>query len=119
MAGIPIREELEGISFAPLLSDCDREWKTAVFSQFLREGIWIAPDGVEYMGRCIRTERYRCVEWKKHGSDKLVARELYDETADPQENTNIADSPEHRELIAELATQLKSGWKSALPKTDR
>ena len=116
LANVPNREELEGTSFVPLLSDCKRKWKNAVFSQFLREGIWIAPDGVEYMGRCIRTARYRYIEWKKRNSDGLVARELYDRHADPHENDNIADLPENREVIAKLATQLKAGWQAAIPK---
>lgn len=115
LADIPIRNELEGTSFAPLLSDCERPWKSAVFSQFLREGIWIAPDGVEYMGRCIRTERYRYVEWNVHGKEKIVARELYDQTTDPGENTSIADLPENRKIIVDLAARLKSGWKAAVP----
>jgi arylsulfatase A-like enzyme len=116
LAMVPIREELEGTSFVPLLSDRKRKWKNAVFSQFLREGIWIAPNGVEYMGRCIRTERYRYVEWKKRNSDDLVTRELYDHHAGPHENDNVADLPENREVIAKLATQLKAGWQTAVPK---
>ena len=63
MAGLNVPQQLEGTSFVPLLNDCTRPWKTAAFSQFLREGIWVAPDGVEYMGYSIRTERYRYVAW--------------------------------------------------------
>lgn len=115
LANVPKRDELEGTSFAPLLSDSSQPWKKAVFSQFLREGIWIAPDGVEYMGRCVRTERYRYVEWKKRDSDDLQARELYDLKLDPEENNNIADQPENLEIIANLADQLSAGWKAAVP----
>lgn len=117
LADLPLREELEGTSFAPLLDDCTRPWKKAVFSQFLRDGIWVAPDGVDYMGRCLRTERYRYVEWKKKESDELIARELYDQRTDPQENNNIAELPENEEAVERLAAELKAGWQAAVPKS--
>jgi choline-sulfatase len=116
LAKVPKRDELEGTSFAPLLSDCSQPWKKAVFSQFLREGIWVAPDGVTYMGRCVRTERYRYVEWKKQDSDELTARELYDLKVDPEENNNVADLPVNADVIASLAQQLNAGWKAAAPR---
>ncbi len=117
LAQIPVRNELEGTSFAPLLDNRALAWKKAVFCQFLREGIWVAPDGVTYMGRCIRTERYRYVEWKKPDSNVVTARELYDLDSDPQENDNIAEQPARQELIADLARQLKAGWRAALPES--
>lgn len=116
LANIPLPDELEGTSFVPLLTNRDLPWKKAVFSQFLREGIWVAPDGVTYMGRCVRTNRYRYVEWKKHNSDDITARELYDLNSDPQENNNIADLPKNVNVIAEMAAKLKAGWRSAIPK---
>lgn len=115
LAKIPIRDELEGTSFAPLLADRSLPWKNAVFSQFLREGIWVAPDGVTYMGRCIRTRRYRYVEWNKQGADAVVARELYDLDSDPQENTNLAGLATSNSVVENLAGQLQAGWKAALP----
>ncbi len=115
LTGVPLRPELEGTSLAPLLADVKRSWKKAVFSQFLREGIWIAPDGVAYMGRSIRTSRYRYVEWTKKDSDEVVARELYDHVTDAEENRNIVDLPVAREVIADLAAQLRAGWRAAVP----
>ena len=112
---MPLRDELEGTSFTPLLADADRPWKKAVFSQFLRDGIWIAPDKVPYMGRCVRTQRYRYVEWTKRDSTQVVAKELYDLENDPLENENIAEDQTNVETIAELASLLKQGWKQALP----
>ena len=88
-----------------------------MFSQFLREGIWIAPDGVEYMGRAIRTDRYRYVEWKERGvEDVVTARELYDLRSDPEENVNIAGNAANRPIVTALRTRLQAGWRAAVPK---
>ena len=116
LAGIPKRDELEGLSFAPLLDNRNQKWKTAVFSQFLRDGIWMAPDGIAYMGRCIRTKDFRYVEWVRKGTQKIVARELYDRKSDPHEQENVAYSVKNRERIENLSRQLKAGWRAALPK---
>jgi arylsulfatase A-like enzyme len=124
LAGLPIRPELEGTSFAPLLSDRRRGWKSAAFTQFLREGIWVAPDGVEYMGRSIRTDRYRYVEWRRwtavgsglaREAPAVVARELYDHRMDPLETVNVAGRAANAAVIERLAQQLRAGWRAARP----
>jgi len=116
LTNVPIRDELEGDSFAPLLADRTRPWKPAVFSQFLRDGKWSAPDGVPYMGRCIRTERHRYVEWTQKDSQDVVAIELYDLDSDPQETVNIARRRSSEKTVSALAAQLHRGWKAARPK---
>lgn len=116
LAGIPVPAELEGTSFAPLLEDGTLPWKAAVFSQFLREGAWVAPDGIECMGYSIRTERYRYVRWMNWQSGEYAGRELYDEQTDPEENVNVAESPENREVVEELSKRLRAGWRAALPR---
>ena len=115
LAGIPKRSELEGTSFAPLLDDVNRPWKQAAFSQFLRDGIWIAPDGIPYMGYSIRTDRFRYTEWTKKNSKTVVARELYDHADDPLETRNVVDAPKHAAQVARLAAMLHAGWKAAVP----
>jgi iduronate 2-sulfatase len=72
----------------------------------------------ERLGRAIRTERYRLVEWKKPGAPADTAEfELYDYEKDPGETKNLAaDQPEVvaqlRVLLAqhpEAKPQIKSG----------
>jgi len=116
LSGLKIPKGLEGISAVPLMHNPARPWKSAVFSQFLREGRWKAPDGREYMGHAIRTDRYRYVEWIDWETRQLAAREVYDHQNDPQENKNLADLPENKALVKELAGRLKAGWRAALPK---
>jgi len=115
MAGLQIPENLEGNSVVPLIADPKKAWKKAVFSQFLREGIWLAPDGIEYMGYSIRTERYRFVEWMNWETKEYVAQELYDHQSDPQENINLAGEPGNSELVKQLSMQLRAGWREAVP----
>ena len=115
LVGIPRRPELEGSSMVPLLHNPKRPWKPAVFSQFLRDGIWVAPDGVVYMGNSIRTEHYRYVEWLRWQDKVQVATELYDLRRDPLENTSLANVSlkDAHELQAKLARQLHDGWRTA------
>ena len=76
LAGVPVPSNLEGISMLTLFTDPGRHWKKATFSQFLREGIWSAPDGKEYMGRSIRTRKYLYVEWSEWKTGQKAAIEL-------------------------------------------
>lgn len=115
LAGLKIPQNLEGISAVPLMRNPDRPWKKAVFSQFLREGIWVAPDGIEYMGYSIRTDRYQYVEWMNWETKEYVAYELYDHEIDPQQNNNIAGLPQNEQIVKRLSAQLKAGWRAALP----
>ena len=117
LAGLPVPSNLEGISMLPLFKNPDRPWKKATFSQFLREGIWSAPDGKEYMGRSIRTRKYLYVEWSEWKTGKKAAVELYDLVNDPGENRNIAHEPSSRRVVQKLSGDLKTGWKGALPES--
>ena len=72
------------------------------------------------MGTSLVTDRYHYVEWRtwdhvKGVAGELKAIELYDHQSDPQENVNVSDASENKAVIAELAQQLKDGWKSAKP----
>ncbi|NLE38561.1 MAG: sulfatase [Pirellulaceae bacterium] len=107
---VPPTDGLEGTSFCPLLSDPDRPWKRAAFTQHPRP----LRGADSAMGRSIRTDRYRLTEWTASRLEKPVY-ELYDYRDDPGETVNLADHPEYETLRKELTTQLHSGWKSARP----
>jgi len=68
------------------------------------------------IGYTMRTDRYRCTEWRNHLTGELLVRELYDYAADPQGNANIADEPDNAELVERFAAQLAAGWRGALPR---
>jgi iduronate 2-sulfatase len=115
LAGLPAPAGLEGVSAVPLLKMPTRAWKTAIFSQFLRSGVWSAPDGRPYMGYSLLTEQYHYVLWIDWQTKAEVARELYDRQRDPDENTNLAGRPESAALLETLENQRRAGWRAALP----
>jgi arylsulfatase A-like enzyme len=112
MCGLALPDRLEGKSFVPVLKQPDLAWKTAAFTVYNKK----VPGMGMTFGHAMRTRDYRFIEWTGKKSPKPVY-ELYDEKADPQENTNIANKPENKALVAKLAEQLHAGWKAALPET--
>lgn len=131
LAGVPSPDGLEGSSFAPLFADPARPWKAAAFSQYWRRGfdrynvVPLAipnPPGYDQypkegvMGYTLRTDRYRLTLWHPTGQpDQVIATELYDYVADPEENENFAARPEYAERVRELTAMLRQGWRGALP----
>ena len=77
--------------------------------------VGMAPDGVEYMGYSIRTNRHRYVEWINWETKEFAACELYDHETDPRENKNIAELPDNSQLVKDLSEQLKAGWMAVFP----
>ncbi len=110
LCGIPKPAELEGTSMAPLHDDPKRPWERAAFHVYPRS----IPGQGSGMGRAVRTDRYRLVEWTVPGKD-FCERELYDYEKDPGETANLAWKPEHAATVKELSERLRAGWKAALP----
>ena len=92
LAGLPARDGLDGLSAAATLKSPDVQTRESV--------IHVYPRG-ERLGRAIRTNRFRMVEWKVPGTDASEAEyELYDYEKDPLEMANIAGS--NPEVLAKL-----------------
>lgn len=108
LCGLYVPAHCEGISMAPLLVDPEKDWKTAAFSQYPRE------DGT-IMGHSLRTDRWRYNEWIELSTEHIVARELYDHALSPLAAANLADEPEHVELVKQLSTMMLAGWRGAWP----
>jgi hypothetical protein len=66
------------------------------------------------MGRSLRTDRYRIVEWTGTEFSK-PQYELYDYSASDPEKFNLAHRPAYRAVVKELTELLHAGWSTALP----
>jgi iduronate 2-sulfatase len=96
------------MSLVPVLKDPNHRVRDHAFHCY--------PRG-KAMGRAIRTERYRMVEWKKPGAKPESAEyELYDYQEDPLERKNLADA--HPEVLATLKATL-SKYPEAVPRATR
>ncbi len=92
LAGLPARDGLDGLSAAATVKSPDVQTRESV--------IHVYPRG-ERVGRAIRTNRFRMVEWKVPEADASDAEyELYDYKEDPLETVNIAGS--NPEVLAKL-----------------
>ena len=94
LAGLPkpeVPQNIDGTSLVPVLHDPAARVRDHAYHCYPRDGI----------GRAIRTERYRLVEWKISGKPPETAEiELYDYQEDPLETKNHAR--EKPEIVAEL-----------------
>ncbi len=107
LCGFKVGGHLEGRSVAPLMENPSQDWKGAAFSQFSRGKV---------KGYAMRTNEYRYVEWIQ--GDKVIARELYDQLEDPNEELNLLHEGERSEVGETLSLLLDrgKGWRNALPK---
>lgn len=80
LAGLELPSHLQGTSFVPLLKNPDERWKKAVYSRY-------------HKGESVRTDRYLYSEWDSN------TRMLYDHQKDPNENVNISEKPENKEIV--------------------
>jgi iduronate 2-sulfatase len=98
LAGLPAPagpQRLDGVSLVPVLKDPAARVRDHAFHAYPRGRL----------GRAIRTERHRLVEWKDPGEPPQAAEyELYDYETDPQETRNLASS--HPEIVATLKAML-------------
>ncbi len=88
LCGIPIPKHVEGVSLRPLLENPEAAWDRPARTTYL------------YNNHSVRTEKWRYIRYND-GTE-----ELYDETKDPLEWTNLAGKPEHAAVKAELGRWL-------------
>jgi len=84
LAGLPKPngpQPIDGISLVPVLKNSKARVRDHAFHAYPRRKL----------GRAIRTDRYRLVEWKNHAKpDEAAQYELYDYQSDPNETQNHA-----------------------------
>jgi len=102
LGGLPAPAGTEGRSLVPQLRDPAAAGARFAATQHPRPSYGQAAQ----MGRALRDERHRYVEWRELDSGALVARELYDHAVDPAETRNLADDPALAPVVAAFAAEL-------------
>ena len=96
LAGLPASkgpQPIDGVSLVPVLKNLNARVRDHAFHAY--------PRGKK-LGRAVRTQRYRLVEWKNHSDSKAeVEYELYDYKTDPWETQN------HHAAKPRIAEKLK------------
>ena len=94
LAGLPVPkgpQPIDGVSLVPVLKSPDTRVRDHAFHAYPKQKL----------GRAIRTQRYRLVQWKTIDSAENTAQyELYDYQTDPNETKNHA--AEKPEVVAKL-----------------
>jgi uncharacterized sulfatase len=101
LCGLESPGHVEGESLRPLLEDPQQSWPFPAYTQVTRGG---RNSEARFMGRSVRTERWRYTEW----DEGRQGTELYDHQLDPGEMSNLADnanSASVRDLLAILLRQ--------------
>jgi arylsulfatase A-like enzyme len=106
VAGLKTPERMDGRSFLPILQGKKISWRDAAFYEYYWERNF--PHTPTTHG--VRTNRYKYIHY--HGIWDID--ELYDLKNDPEEMTNLIDSPKHQDLIKDLNSRMFE-W---LEKTD-
>ena len=95
---------LSGTNLTPLLKKPHKKWNGAAYTQVHR-------NGKEFMGRTVRTQRWRYTEW----DNGKKGAELYDHKSDPHEYKNLADDPAYADIRNEMKHVLyEKGGKEVL-----
>lgn len=102
LAGIETLDHLQGKSFAPLMKKPDLPWKRAAVGRFQN-------------GDTIRTDQHRFTEYA-NAAGKPLGKMLYDHAADANENINISERTQSRDIVEQLSEQLHQQMGKAPPK---
>jgi arylsulfatase A-like enzyme len=102
-AGLPVPEQMQGLSLVPLLRRQALDWPEEVFIQISESQV----------GRAVRTRRWKYSVsapdksgWETPGADHYVEEFLYDLEADPHELTNLIGLASHQEVSRILRERL-------------
>ncbi|NCG08789.1 MAG: sulfatase-like hydrolase/transferase [Verrucomicrobia bacterium] len=98
LAGLDKEPAMHGASFLPLLVGEAVDWRDKVFYEYYWE--YDFPMTPSVFG--VRTDRYKYIRY--HGL--WERNELYDLENDPHEMYNLIESPEHQEIIRQLAGEI-------------
>ncbi|MCH1508244.1 MAG: sulfatase [Akkermansiaceae bacterium] len=110
LSGVPIPQNLHGLSLKPVLANPSAPWREGAFSQYFKG----KPGVGKVLGTSLRTDRYRYTEWRKDDhTGSLEDITLIDFQGNPHKN--VAADPAHAELIKRLSKLTKASGSGIKP----
>lgn len=108
LAGVPVPEEMDGVSYKPiLLGHTPKDWRKEIYYQYYD---FPAVGNVrKHYG--IRTQRYKLIHWldvECGGLPAIDTWELFDLQEDPQEIRNVYADPAYTSIREKLEAQLQA-----------
>ena len=99
LAGVPVPEDMDGVSILPLLrGEHPKDWRKSIYYHYYE---YPAEHSVKrHYG--VRTERYKLI----HFYNDIDVWELYDLKTDPQELHNIYGQPGTEKIVKQLRKEL-------------
>lgn len=89
LAGLPIPEDLDGVSLLPVFANSEVSVRNAAISRW-------------FDGASVRTNRYRYTDWRDE-TGNIEARMLFDLSVDPDETRNVSEEDRYNDVVAELS----------------
>ncbi|MDF1812824.1 MAG: sulfatase [Verrucomicrobiales bacterium] len=97
IAGADQPDDMQGISLKPLLEGKDPEWRDSIYYHYYEyPSVHMVP---RHYG--VKTDRYKLMHFYQFDE-----WEFYDLETDPDELTNLYNSPDHQDEIAEVKKEL-------------
>jgi arylsulfatase A-like enzyme len=102
LAGVPVPDEMQGVSFRPLLQGrTPGDWRQQMYYRYWMH---IDPDHAVQAHYGIRTHRHKLIRYDGDGHGPEW--ELFDLQEDPGEIHSVYDDPAYAEVVAELTDAL-------------
>ena len=99
-----VPQRIDGLSLKGVLQQPNKRVRSHAFHAYPKRK----------MGRAIRTQRYRLVQWKQPGADEREAEyELYDYETDPHESKNVYESSPD---VAKRLKKILAQYPEAVPR---
>lgn len=98
LAGLPVPENMQGLSLAPLLEGRAKDWRQSFLAEYFIDREY--PNNPTWVA--VRTRSAKLVKYP--GREEWT--ELFDLSADPYEIDNLADDPAHRSLREDMEREL-------------